>query len=78
MKRKIIEPVAPKGMDIVLMYPCPNCQKELAVNAPIRPVKLTCPFCSVEFPILPADPTSMAYIKLIFANGAAIINPDFA
>ncbi len=77
MKRKILSPVAPSGMEIVLNYPCPSCNELVPVLAPIRPTKVKCPHCKVEYPVIPADPTSLQYLSLIFANGSAIINPDF-
>ncbi len=78
MKRKIIEPVAPSGMDIILTYRCPECYTQIAAAAPISPVKVRCQECGTEFPIIPADVTTLQYLKLMFANGAAIINPDFS
>ncbi len=77
MKRQIIEPVAPSGLDIILTYACPSCHTPLPVAAPIHPIKIKCAMCSLEFPILPADPTTLQYLRLILADGAAIINADF-
>ncbi len=79
MKRKIIEPVAPTNMEIILTYVCPDCYTQTPVVAPIHPAKIRCsnPQCKLEFPILPVDPTTLQYLKLIFADGAAMVNPDF-
>ncbi len=77
MKRKIITPVAPSGMEIVLNYPCPNCTARVPVIAPINPIKIRCPHCKTEYPVIPADPTSLQYLSLMFANGSALVHPDF-
>ncbi len=79
MKRKILEPVAPSSMDIILTYECPECFSQIPVVAPINPVKVRCTNnqCKLEFPVLPVDPTTLQYLKLIFADGAAIVNPSY-
>ncbi len=77
MRKKIIQPVAPTGMEIVLSYTCPECKENIPTIAPTSPVKLRCPLCSTEYPIIPADTMILQYLSLMYANGAAIVNPDF-
>ncbi len=77
MRKKIIQPVAPTGMDIVLNYKCPECAQSIPALAPTTPVKLRCPHCKTEYPIIPADPMTLQYLSLIYANGGALVNADF-
>ncbi len=78
MKKKIIEPVSPSSMDIILTYVCPTCNTPVSTVAPVYPIRITCPECKEAYPIIPADALSIQYLRLMFANGGAIINADFA
>ncbi len=77
MKRKIIEPVTPVAMDIVLTYECPSCNVPVTMIAPVFAAKIRCQHCGLEFPLIPADATTIQYLRLMFANGKAVIHPDY-
>ncbi len=77
MRKKVIQPVAPTGMEIVLNYVCPECEQSIPTIAPTTPVELRCPLCNTKYPIIPADPMTLQYLSLMYANGAALVNADF-
>ncbi len=77
MKRKIIEPVTPSSMELVLTYECPTCQTPITMVAPVHAVKMRCPRCQLEYPVIPADAMTIQYLRLMFANGKAVIHPDY-
>ncbi|MGE4553175.1 MAG: hypothetical protein AB7D57_08685 [Desulfovibrionaceae bacterium] len=76
-KRKPLTPVRPTGMEIVFLYPCPHCQREVPLIAPARPAMAQCDACRKNFPIVPVDERTMNYLRLILAGGKAAIDPDF-
>ncbi len=77
MRKKIVQPVAPTSMQIVLNYVCPECEEDIPTIAPTTPVKMLCPLCNTEYPIIPADAMTLKYLTLMYANGAALVNADF-
>ena len=76
-KRKPLTPVRPAGMEIVFLYPCPHCQREVPLIAPTRPAMAQCDACRKNFPIVPVDERTMNYLRLVLAGGKAAIDPDF-
>lgn len=75
--KKPIEPVKPDGMEIVLYYPCPFCDRRVPVIAPLEPTMVRCDACGKQFPVTPADDKSIRFIKTILDFGRAAISPDF-
>lgn len=74
---KPIMPVKPEGMEIVYYYPCPHCQRKIALASPTQPIVVRCEGCSGRFPIVPVDARTVSYIKTMSANGKAATDPDF-
>jgi hypothetical protein len=50
---KPLTPVRPMGMEIVFLYPCPHCAREVTLIAPTRPSMAQCDACRKNFPIVP-------------------------
>ncbi len=72
-----VDPAVPVGMDIVIHYICPHCRRRIRVPAPTQPGTIACPQCRHRFPIVPADERTLAFIRIMTADGAAAANPDF-
>lgn len=75
--RKPITPVRPVKLELVYLYPCPFCQREVPLIAPTSPAMAQCDACRQSFPIVPVDERSMQFFKLMQAGGPAGIDPDF-
>ncbi len=76
-QKKPLQPVKPIAMEIIYLYPCPFCNKKVAVSAPLQPSMIKCDGCFKPFPVVPADENSIKFIKLILDEGRAGIAPDF-
>lgn len=74
---KPLMPVRPMGMEIVFLYPCPHCAREVTLIAPTRPTMAQCDACRKSFPIVPVDDRTLRYFKLMLNGGKAAIDPDF-
>jgi hypothetical protein len=74
---KPLTPVRPIGMEIVFLYPCPHCAREVTLIAPTRPTMAQCDACRKNFPIVPVDDRTLRYFKLMLNGGKAAIDPDF-
>lgn len=74
---KPLTPVKPAGMEMIFLYPCPHCEREVPLIAPSRPAMAQCDACRENFPIVPVDDRTIRYMKLILAGGKAGIDPDF-
>jgi DNA-directed RNA polymerase subunit RPC12/RpoP len=74
---KPITPVKPAGMEIIFLYQCPHCGREVTLIAPTRPAMAQCDACRKSFPIVPVDDRALRYFKIILAGGKAAIDPDF-
>ncbi len=75
--KKPVTPVRPTGMEIIFLYPCPFCQREVPLIAPTRPAMAQCDACRKSFPIVPVDERGLRFMKIILAQGRASIDPDF-
>lgn len=76
--KKPIVPVKPKDMEVVYIYPCPNCDRGMPLASPTQPTMIRCEGCGVQFPIVPVDERTVRYIKIMSAGGKAAVDPDFA
>lgn len=74
---KPVTPVKPSGMEIIYLYPCPYCTREVPLIAPTRPAMAQCDACRKNFPIVPVDEKAVRYLRLMMAGGKAGIDPDF-
>lgn len=74
---KPLMPVRPMGMEIVFLYPCPHCAREVTLIAPTRPTMAQCDACRKSFPIVPVDDRTLRYFKIMLNGGKAAIDPDF-
>ncbi len=74
---KPLTPVKPTGMELIFLYACPHCNREVPLVAPSRPAMVQCDACRENFPIVPVDDRTVRYMKVILANGKAGIDPDF-
>jgi len=75
--KKPLTPVKPAAMEMIFLYPCPHCGREVPLIAPSRPAMAQCDACRENFPIVPVDDRTIRYMKLILAGGKAGIDPDF-
>lgn len=75
--RKPLTPVKPTGMEVIYLYPCPFCGREVPLMAPTQPAMAQCDECRRNFPIVPVDERTLRYIKIMLAGGRAAIDPDF-
>ena len=41
-QRKPLTPAKPVGVELVFLYPCPFCQREVPVVAPVKPTMIAC------------------------------------
>ena len=74
---KPLTPVKPCGMEVIYLYPCPFCRREIPIIAPTTPTVAQCDGCRKTFPIVPVDEKSVMYIKLMLGHGKAGIDPDY-
>ena len=75
--KKPLTPVKPTGMEVIYLYPCPFCEREVPLIAPTRPAMAQCDACRKNFPIVPVDDRTIRYFKIMLAGGKASIDPDF-
>ncbi|MFW5836758.1 MAG: hypothetical protein ACOCVM_02025 [Desulfovibrionaceae bacterium] len=75
--RKPITPVKPKSMEVVYIYPCPYCEREVPQLAPFQPAMAQCDACGRTFPIVPVEESSVRFMKIMLANGQAAVDSDF-
>jgi len=75
-KRPII-PVKPSGLEVIYLYPCPFCGRQVPLVAPVKPTVAECDACRQRFPVVPADEKTVRFVKLMTANGNAGIDPDY-
>lgn len=76
-KKRPLTPVKPMGIEIIYLYPCPFCSREVPLISPVKPSMALCEGCQGRFPVVPVDEKTVRYIKLMTAGGAAGIDPDF-
>ena len=72
-----VQPVKPSGMELIFVYACPFCRRELPLVSPSQPAMISCDACGRKFPIVPIDQRSVHYVKIMLGNGAAAIDPDY-
>lgn len=75
--KQFFAPVRPVKMEVVLMYPCPHCKREVPLLASSEPGMARCDSCRREFAITPVDKSTLDYMRLILDNGRAAVDPDF-
>ncbi len=76
-KNKPLMPVKPTGIEMIYLYVCPFCERQVPVISPTRPSMAQCEACKGHFPIVPVDERTVQYVKIMLANGKAGIDPDF-
>lgn len=74
---KPIPPVKPSSLEMIFIYCCPHCKREIPLLAPTRPSMIHCDVCNKHFPIVPVEERSLNFVKLMLNNGAAAIDADF-
>lgn len=77
MNKRPIEPAKPLAFELVVYYACPYCLNHCPVLSPTQPTMAMCTDCHKQFPIVPIDESSMQFLRVIWANGPAAIDPDF-
>lgn len=77
MSAKPVSPVKPKGMELIFIYSCPYCQREIPLVAPTSPAVVRCDVCTRTFPVIPVEEKTIAFIKLMLGNGSSAIDTDF-
>jgi len=76
-EKKFIPPVKPVGLEIIFLYPCPYCGRNVPLLGPTEPSMGQCDACHKQFPLAPVDKKSVLFIKTILDNGRAAVDPDF-
>lgn len=76
-KNKPLMPVKPSGLELIYLYLCPFCERQVPIISPTQPSMAQCDACKGHFPIVPVDERTVQYIKIVLANGRAGIDPDF-
>ncbi|MFP4167642.1 MAG: hypothetical protein ACLFSY_02165 [Desulfonatronovibrionaceae bacterium] len=76
-EKQFFAPVKPVNMELVFMYPCPNCGREVPLLASSEPGMARCDSCRKQFAITPVDKATIDYMRLILDNGRAAVDPDF-
>ena len=74
---KPVSPVKPKSVELVFVYQCPYCRRELTMIAPTVAAIVQCDVCGKQFPVVPVEERSVAYVKIMLGNGAAAIDSDY-
>lgn len=64
-------------MELVLIYPCPFCGRNVPLAASTCPGMGTCDACRRRFPIAPADKQTVRFLKTMTDNGKALVDPSF-
>ena len=72
-----LTPVKPAGMELVYYYPCPGCNRSIPLIAPTQPGQAQCDYCRTQFPVVPADAKTVAFLKAAMDQGRAGIDPSF-
>ncbi|MBN2140923.1 MAG: hypothetical protein PHV85_01580 [Desulfovibrionaceae bacterium] len=75
--KRPVSPVRPAGMEVIYLYPCPFCGREVPLISPTRPAMAQCDACRKSFPIVPVDERMIRYLKTVMAGGRASVDPDF-
>jgi len=75
--KQFFSPVRPVKMELVFIYPCPFCGREVPLLGSSEPGMARCDVCRKQFAVTPVDKTTMEYIRLMLDNGRAAIDPDF-
>ncbi len=75
--KKPLEPVKPEGLEVLLYYPCPFCNRRVPTIAPLEATVIRCDSCNKQFPVVPADDKSIKFIKTILDMGRAAISPEY-
>jgi hypothetical protein len=70
-------PVKPSGLELVFFYICPYCRRQMPVPAPLQPSMIDCKFCRHDFPIMPVDRHSVHFVRIMFGDGPAAVDPDY-
>jgi len=76
-KKKPLLPVKPSGLELVYLYGCPFCDRQVPIISPTQPAMAQCDACKGHFPIVPVDDKTVQFMKIMLANGPAGIDPDF-
>lgn len=76
-KGRPVSPVKPVGMELILYYPCPKCERNIPLLAPSRPAVAKCDGCGREFPVVPADDKTLGFLRIMLRNGTSCIDPDY-
>ncbi|MBG0775882.1 MAG: hypothetical protein H0S85_05535 [Desulfovibrionaceae bacterium] len=74
---KPVTPVKPTGMEMVFLYPCPYCARQVPLLGPTQPDMAQCDACGKRFPVVPVDAKTLRFVKIMLAGGKAGVDPDF-
>lgn len=76
-RNKPLTPVKPTSMEIIFIYPCPFCGREVPLISPSRPAMAQCDSCRKNFAIVPVDDKAVRFFRVMLDNGRAAVDPDF-
>ncbi|MDR1125254.1 MAG: hypothetical protein LBM64_04220 [Deltaproteobacteria bacterium] len=74
---KPVKPVKPVDIELVFVYACPFCKRELTMIAPTMAAMVQCDVCGKHFPVVPVEERTVSFIRLILNNGAAAVDIDY-
>ncbi len=72
-----VSPVKPTAMELIFIYPCPYCRRDLTMLAPTVAAIVQCDVCGKQFPVVPVEERTVAFVKLMLDNGAAAVDSDY-
>jgi DNA-directed RNA polymerase subunit RPC12/RpoP len=64
-------------MELVVMYPCPQCGRQVPLLAPVDPAMARCDACQYRFPVAPVDEKTVRFLKTITGDGQALTEPGY-
>lgn len=70
-------PVHPISLELVLMYPCPRCGRQVPLMAPVDPSMARCDACDHRFPVAPVDEKTIRFLKTITSDGQTLVEPEY-
>lgn len=75
--RPPLAPVKPVAMELLFIYPCPFCERQVPLLGPSQPAMAQCDACQQMFPVVPVDGYTSRFVKLMLNNGKAAVDSDF-
>jgi hypothetical protein len=75
--KRPVSPVKPDRLEVIYIYSCPYCERDVPQLAPFQPAMAQCDACGRSFPIVPVEESSVRFMKIMLAGGKAAVDSDF-